>query len=139
MTVPGHVEPVRDGTLEIGNGPKLAAGCGGFGTEELPRRVLMEVATEHLPLFGGEFGAIATDSSIDQTSQTRVPIDPAPVQQTGATAARNVDDLRHRVARPIESHRLIATARGTILGLQVGLLERRCLRRGQDEMSLCHA
>ncbi len=101
VTVPGDAEPVHDSTLEIGNGPKLAARGRGLGTEEVSWRVVLEMGAEHPSLLGSEFGAIAADAPSDETDQTGTSIHAASVHQTGATAAGTIDHLRYRVARAI--------------------------------------
>ena len=90
----------------------------------------MKVGTHGLALVGGELGTVAAEAAIDQAAHAVLPEEATPVQEAGAAAAGNLDDLGDGLAGAVEADGLVAGAGGTIFGPVVRLPQLGSLRIG---------
>ena len=115
---------------EVGHGPKLAVRRGRVRPEELAGGVLVEVSPHQLALLRGELGAVTADAAIDQGGDAAVAVEATPVQEAGAAAAGNLDNLGDGIAGAVEAHGLVAGAGGAVFGAVVRAAQLGGLRVG---------
>ncbi len=106
--------------------------------EEIPRTVAMQLRRQILNLFGSELTAIAAGSFVNKSLEALLAVAPAPVEETRARAACDVDDLIESVVDAVESYSLKACARRAVLFLEEGAMEQSGLLVGEAKLSCSH-
>ncbi len=106
--------------------------------EEVPGTVAVKLRAKLPDLLGGELTAITSGSLVNKPRQVIFSVAPAPVEETRARAACNVDDIIESIADSVESHGLIARARRAVFFLLEGAMECCGLFVTESKLSCSH-
>jgi hypothetical protein len=118
-----HTIPLLYRPFQVGKRPELPIRRRRCRTKQLAWCIVVQPSLQVFQLVRRQFGPIATDTLVYQAIDSTTSVLPTPIHQAGATAARDVPYLLHRITGAVQSNGLVAGTCGAIFAVGVGPLE----------------